>query len=433
MLNGKKVTERDLFYFRENMDSYDLQSRNERYHIIEGALYISTSALIPIQTMMPALIKRLGGSDVLIGTWPVVVYLAYFMPQVISANYFGASQYRKSPVIRYGFIQRLDILLLACVIAMWGASAPTLSLTLLFLIYISNQATSGTISPIWMDFLAKTTSPERRGKIMGWRVTLAAVLALANSFILTAMLTMLRFPYNYASAIGLAFLFQMSSLVAQRKIVEELPSPVSTPVHLSGLFFRVRSIIARNRLYRKFLIASALLTISFSSAAFFTIAAIKRFDISEYVVGIFTILMIVGQIISGVLLGWLADTKGTKSALVVCGAGLLLAIATAWAAQSVEWFYFVFLFFGVNIGAETAMRYNFAVECAPVGERPMYVGLMNAWFAPFYLITPFAGWLCASYGYNIVFMLSLIVGLIGIILLIRTPNLRAKKLALSSK
>jgi len=421
------------FFIIEKMNPHDLQSRNERYHIIEGALYISTSALIPIQTVMPALIKRLGGSDVLIGTWPVVVYLAYYMPQVISANYSGALQYRKSTVIRYGFIQRLHILLLACVIAVWGASAPTLSLTLLFLLYISNQATSGSISPIWMDFLSKTTSPERRGKIMGWRVSLAAVLALVNSFILTAMLTILRFPYNYASAIGLAFLFQTSSLATQHKVVEEIPSPVSIPVHLSGLFSHVRSIIAGNRLYRKFLIASALLTISFSSAAFFTIAAIKRFDISEYVVGIFTILMIVGQIISGVLLGWLADSKGTKSALVVCGTSLLLAIAIAWLAQSVTWFYFVFLFFGVNIGAETAIRYNFAVECAPSGERPMYVGLMNAWFAPFYLVTPFAGWLCVSYGYNIVFMLSLIVGLIGIIFLIRTPNPRAEKLALSSK
>ena len=391
-----------------------------------------TGALIPVQTMMPALIKRLGGSDILIGTWPVVVYLAYYMPQVISANYLGASQYRKSAVIRYGFIQRLDILLLACVIALWGASAPTLSLTLLFLLYISNQATSGTISPIWMDFLVKTTSPERRGKIMGWRVTLAAVLAFVNSFILTAMLTIFRFPYNYASAIGLAFIFQMSSLATQRKVVEELPSPVSIPVHLSELFSRVRSIVAVNRPYRKFLVASALLTISFSSAAFFTITAIKRFEISEYVIGVFTILMITGQIISGVLLGWLADAKGTKSALVVCGVSLLLAIAIACLAQSVNWFYFVFLFFGVNVGAETAMRYNFAVECAPYGERPMYVGLMNAWFAPFYLVTPLAGWLSAFYGYNFVFVFSLIIGLVGFVLLVRMPNPHMK-LALSSK
>jgi len=422
-----------FFIVGKKMNSHVLLTRNERYHIIEGALYISTNALIPVQTMMPALIKRLGGSDVLIGTWPVVVYLAYFLPQVISANYSGAAQYRKSSVIYFGFVQRIHILLIACVIAVWGASAPALVLTLLFVLYTSSQMTSGIISPLWMDFLAKTTSPERRGKIMGWRVSLAAVFALLNSILLTTLLTIIPFPYNYASAIGLAFLFQLSSLAAQRNVVEDTPSLISTPVHLSALFSHVRLIVAGNRPYRKFLVASALLTISFSSAAFFTIAAIKRFDISEYTVGIFTILMIVGQIISGVLLGWLADTHGTRSALLVCGASLLLAIATALCAPSVSWFYFVFLFFGMNVGAEVSMRYNFAVECAPEGERPMYVGLMNASFAPFYLITPFVGLLCESFGYNFVFGLLWVVGLLGFVLLSRLPNHRAEKLALSSK
>jgi MFS family permease len=79
------------------------------------------------------------------------------------------------------------------------------------------------------------------------------------------------------------------------------------------------------------------------------------------------------------------------------------------------------------------MRYNFAVECAPEGDRPMYVGIMNAWFAPVYLISPFAGWLSAVYGYNLVFWLSLAIGSAGIILLAKIPDLRAEKLALSSK
>jgi MFS family permease len=87
----------------------------------------------------------------------------------------------------------------------------------------------------------------------------------------------------------------------------------------------------------------------------------------------------------------------------------------------------VFVLLGINVGAEMFMRYNFAVECAPVGDRPMYVGIMNAWFAPFYLITPFAGWLCTVQGYNFVFWLSLAFGIAGIILLRRTPDPRAEK------
>jgi MFS family permease len=397
-------------------------------------LYISTTgALISTQTIMPALIKRLGGGDVLVGTWPVVMYLAYFLPQVISANNSGAAQYRKPFVIKLGFIQRLHIFLLACVVALWGESSPTLALTLLFLLFISNQMTSGSVSPVWMDFLAKTTSPENRGKLVGWRASLGAALGLVDGFILTVILTLLSFPYNYAAIIGLAFLFQMSSLLAQQKVVEELPSAITAPVRLSELFGRMRTIVSGNRPFRMFLVASVLLTGSFTSVAFFTVAAMKRFDLSESAVGIFTVLMIIGQILSGVVLGWVADTKGTKRALLICGISLLLSIVIASFAQSVIWFYFVFVFLGFNVGAEMSMRYNFAVECAPERDRPMYVGIMNAWFAPVYLISPLAGWLSADYGYNFVFWLSLVIGSAGIILLAKTPDLRAEKLALSSK
>jgi MFS family permease len=416
------------------MSSNEIQSRNFRYHIIEGTLYISTtSALISTQTTMPALIRRLGGGDVLIGTWPVVMYLAYFLPQVISANKSSAIQYRKPFVLKLGFIQRLHLFLLACVIALWGESVPALALIFLFLLFISNQMTSGSVSPVWMDFLVKTTSPESRGKLVGWRASLAAMLGLVNGFILTILLIVISFPYNYAAVIGLAFLYQMGSLATQQKIVEEHPSVVTAPVRFSELFARMRFIVTRNRPFRRFLVASALITGSFSSVAFFTVAAMKRFNLSESAVGIFTIVTIVGQILSGVVLGWVADTKGTKSALLICGVSLLLSIITALIAPSVIWFYFVFVFMGINVGAEIFMRYNFAVECAPEGDRPMYIGIMNACFAPVYLISPFAGWLSAVYGYNFVFGLSLIIGSAGIILLAKTPDLRAEKLALSSK
>jgi MFS family permease len=284
-----------------------------------------------------------------------------------------------------------------------------------------------------MDFFAKTTSPESRGKLVGWRTSLGAALGLVNGFILTVLLTMISFPYNYAAAIGMAFLYQLSSLVEQQKVVEEQPSVVTDPVRLSELFARMRFIVAENRPFRMFLVASALLTASFTSVAFFTVAAMKRLDISESAVGIFTVVTIIGQTLSGVVLGWVADRKGTKSALLICGISLLLSIVTALFAPSVVWFYLVFVFMGINVGAEMFMRYNFAVECAPEGDRPMYIGIMNAWFAPVYLISPFAGWLSAVHGYNFVFWLSLVIGSAGIILLAKTPDLRAEKLALSSK
>lgn len=415
------------------MSSKEIQEKNARYHILEGVLYISTNGFISSQTVIPALIKRLGGGDIFIGTWPVVVYLAYFLPQVISANYSSGKQYRKPFVIWLGFFQRLHILLIALVVAIWGTSAPAIALVLMFFLFLSNQATSGSVSPVWMDFLTKTTSPETRGKLMGWRASLAAGLGFINGFILTLLLALLSFPFNYAAAILLAFFFQSASLVVQRKVIEEHPSTITTPVPFSQLFVRVRSIIVENRLFRKFLYASSLLTVSFAAVAFFTVAAMDRFNLSESAIGIFTILTIVGQIVSGVFLGLMADARGTKTALMICATSLSLSIVVAIFAPSVIWFYFVFILMGINIGAEMIMRYNFAVECAPEKDRPMYVGIMNAWLAPFYLVAPLAGWLSAVQGYNVMFGIMLAFGLTGLILLAKIQDPRNSKLAISSK
>ncbi len=411
----------------------ELQKKNARYHIIEGALYIGTGSLLPAQTLMPALVKRLGGGDVLVGTWPVAAYLAYFLPQIIWANYSRSHQYRKPAVLRRGLFQRLHILLLACVIAACGAAAPALGLALLFVIYISNQATAGSVAPLWMDFFVKTTSAEIRGKIMGWRTTIGAGLGLFNGLLLAALLALLEFPFNFASIIGLAFFWQMGSLIAQSRVTENAASTVAEPVHLSDLLAHAHAIVSGNRVFRRFLIASSLLTLSFSSAAFFTVAAIQQFNLNESMVGVFTVVTIAAQVLSGVFIGWIADARGTKTALVLCGLSLLLAIAVALSARSLFWFYPVFAFTGINVGAEMFMRYNFAVECALERDRPMYIGLMNAWFAPFYLAAPLAGWASAAYGHKCVFAVSLIIGIVGIVLLARIPEPRRGKLALSSK
>jgi MFS family permease len=250
---------------------------------------------------------------------------------------------------------------------------------------------------------------------------------------MTLLLTILSFPYNYASIIGLAFVYQMCALIVQNKIIEVSPSAIINPVRFHYLFTHARSVIAGNRQFRKFLFASTLLVIGFSAVAFFTVTAMKRLILPESIVGIFTMVAITGQAFSGVLVGWVADAKGTKSALIVSAISLILSIIAAIFAQTLFWFCVAFVFMGVNVGAELAMRYNYAVECAPEEDRSMYIGIMNTWLAPFYLVTPFAGWLSSSYGYNSVFVISLLIAIAGLILLIYMPESHTKKLALSSK
>ncbi|HLF20794.1 MAG TPA: hypothetical protein VI704_08380, partial [Bacteroidota bacterium] len=82
---------------------------------------------------------------------------------------------------------------------------------------------------------------------------------------------------------------------------------------------------------------------------------------------------------------------------------------------------------------EMMTRYNFAVDCAPANDRPTYIGLMNAWLAPWYLFGLAGGWVVDHFGYDIVFLSGFFFTVAGLIVLLRTPDSRSTKLALSSK
>lgn len=402
------------------------ERHNFRCQLVEGALYLSSRPLISPETMLPALVQRLGGSNVALGMIPVIVYLAYLLPQLLAANIFSHVSIKKTIVVRLGFVQRLHIFVMALGVILLGNSYPSIALVLVLLTYASNQATAGFVTPSWGEFVAKTVSPSKRGKLLGLRTSIGAVLGFLNGFIIVAIFGTLSFPWSYGVIFILAGLLQMSSLIAQEKVIEAIPSKSVEPGSLLRLTVRIRAILRKNKPFKQFLIASSFIVVSYMSVAFFTVAALHRFSLSESYVGVFTVITIVSQMVSAVVLGWLADRRGSKLGLIITALSLILATGLALCAQSVFYYYMVFFFIGVTISGETFLRYNIAVEYAPIDERSLYVGLMNAWFAPFYLSNILAGWLSIHLGFHGIFVISLVFGFIGLYLLFKTPNVQQK-------
>jgi MFS family permease len=396
--------------------------RNFWIHVIEGGFYISTGVLMSAQTVFPALVARLGGGNVAIGSIPIIVSLMFFLPQIISANYVRSIPYRKQWTLSLGISQRTLILVLALTMAVFGAHIPALALVGFFVFFVTNQVLAGLGSPVWYDLLAKTTAPSDRGKLMGLRVSAGALLGLVNSFILTLLLSYLSFPYNYSAVFAFAFMLQIASWLVQRNVTETDRSAVEPAIDVRGLIGRLMDILRTNVVFRRFLRSAAVLIIGQMSFGFFMVSAIRKYALSESYVGLFTITMVAAQILTGAFLGWLADRRGHKLALLLCSAASACATGLALVSVSVYFYFAAFFFAGINLGAEVMTRYNFVERCAPQTERPLYVGLMNVALAPFYFSGTFGGWLSDHFGYNVVFATGLIATLGGMILLGRIPD-----------
>jgi len=399
-----------------------LQKRNFNLHLTEGSFYLASMAFLNAQTVFPLLVKRMGGSDLSVGMLPVIIYGAYFFPQLFAASYSIRTPYRKPWVLVSGLLQRLQILVLVGVVGLSGWVNEQLGLLAFFAVLSLNQIFGGISAPVWFDYIAKTVAPNARGKLMGFRTSIGAAVGLLNSLLLTLLLSVVEYPFSFSIALLIAFVFQMISWGILRKTVETVPSVVDPPVRFPQILSHARSLLQNDNVFRRFLVASAVSIVGSMPVAFLTVAFIARFQLGDSAIGIYTMIMVGSQIISAGALGWLADARGHKLVLLLCAGSMVVATGVAMIASSPGWSYVVFALVGLIMGAETMARYNFAVDCAPERNRAQYIGLMSATLSPFYAAGFFGGVLSELFSYYIMFGISIFFSLAGLYLLTKVPQ-----------
>lgn len=396
-----------------------VERRNIIYNIIEGAVYISSSAFVSPQTVIPALVARLGGTNVEIGALGVLTYVGLYIPQVFAARYVEAHPWKKPWSITYGTVQRFMILLMGLLVLIFGGSGSSAVLWAFLLLFFMNSFAAGIATPGWFDMFAKLTSAKKRGRLVGIRNSLGGVGAFVFGFVLTWLLAAFLFPVNYAIGLFIAFLLQITSIIIQSRLVESEPSPVVPPRPLIPYLRELPGLVRANPEFRRFLIASAFLIVATVPAGFFTVYVLRDFHADESVVGQYTLAMVAIQVVSAVAIGFITDRYGNKIALVITSGAMLLASVWALFAPSPGWFTLVYVFFGINLGAEMMVRFNMAIEYCPPEQRSSYVGFMNTVLAPCYLAGLAGGVVSDLVGYKGVFLFGIVASVIGLWLLVK--------------
>lgn len=399
--------------FSETSGRFD--QRNFVLNIAEGVLWIAGASFLSAQTVLPALVTKLGGGNVAVGALGVILWVGLFLPQMFAARYAQAQEWKKPWAIRFGLSQRIAVLLLAVIVFGLGDTSPALALCAVLTCYACNQILLGITTPGWFDMFAKLTPANRRGRLTGIRNALAGALSFLCGLLLTWLLATFPFPTSYALAFVMAFSLQLVSIVLQSRLVEEFPSPVAPQKSMSQYLAGLHGVLRSDRAFRTFLITCAFLIIAAMPMSFYVVYALDKFGMDEQVVGEFTLLLVGGQIVGATMAGFIADRRGNRLALACAAGALLLASFCALTAPSIEWFRLSFVFLGMNLGSELMVRYNISAEYAPVDQRSTYLGLMNTVLAPFYLASLLGGWLSDAFGYIAVFATGLFFSAVGIV------------------
>jgi MFS family permease len=303
---------------------------------------------------------------------------------------------------------------------------PQVGLVITFLLLTWQGLGGGFTANAWTSMISKIIPPDFRGTFFGTQAAVANLLisgaAVGAGYLLDWYDSPINFMYCFLIA---AFFFTVSwfALALTReptdfeKVVEEKPSP---------FWHGAARILRGNPNFRWFLAARFVSQFATMGFSFYIIYALRRFDADPVILGYLTATLTIAQTVANIGMGWLGDRVGHRAMLILGAAAALLSSLLAWFAQSLAWFFPVFVLTALaNVSIWTnglTMSTTFSSET----ERPFYIGLSQTLTAPATMIAPIlGGWIADTRDFSSTFALSAILSVLmmGILFfLVRDPH-----------
>jgi MFS family permease len=323
---------------------------------------------------------------------------------------------RKKPmIVNVGlFTERLPmlIIILSAVVA---AVSPELALALFFIGYAWHGFGAGLVATSWQDLLARCFKVELRGRFFGITMFVGAGAGAIAAIFSTRILAGFPFPTNFVISFALAALFIFISWAFLALTREPLEPVKKSGQSQTQFLSELPSLMRHDDNYRHFLIARLLLALSGMGIGFVTVSALRRWDISDGIVGGFTAAYLIGQMVGNLSFGFLSDRHGHKLSLEIAGFISFLAFSLAIFAPTPGWYYLVFALLGAVIGAVIVSGLLVVMEFSAPEKRPTYIGLTNSAVGVVSAAGPLLGAALALANYNLLFSVSAIAGLLSFI------------------
>jgi MFS family permease len=379
--------------------------------------------------VLPAFAAHLGAPNVVIGAIPGLMTLGWLLPSAFVAGHTQTLGRKLPFILRYTVWERAPFLVLALVALFVAIPAPRLALTLTLGLLLLATTVGGMLMPAWMDVVGRLVPTTLRGRFFAAANLLGSVGGLLASLATAYLLDVLTPPGSF----GVCFLAGAGCLAIAYLVMTRIREPAGgdpvPPVPLATYLRSIPGLVRRDPDLGRYLAARAVSILGAMAPAFYTVFALRSHGAVDWHVGLFTGLLLSGQIVGTLVLGWLADRAGHRAALLVGMAAAVVSNALAVAAPALATFSVAFVLTGINMAAVNISARTVLLEFAPtVAERPIYVGLGNTALAPVSLGAPvLAGLLADAAGFRVAFATAAGLGVIGLGLLagVRDPRRRA--------
>ena len=278
------------------------------------------------------------------------------------------------------------------------------------------------------DVIGKTVPKGRRGQLNGWSASLAGAVTLlfGLALLLPALRdrgsTLLGVMILAAAALWLLAAFVYALVHEERGATEGGGNAIA-------LALQSLSLLYRDKPFRRFLIARALLMCSALSAPYYVALAYDRIGSVAWMLGLFVIADGLASLLSAPVWGRFADRSSKQvmymAAIVTAATGILLYLVDRFAPDMIAsiWLlplaYFVLSIAhsGVRVGRKT-----YVVDLAAGADKTAYVSVSNTVIGVLLLLVGLLGLLTPLIGNAGMIGLLALIGVAGAILTTRLKD-----------
>lgn len=403
-----------------------MHNRNTLFNAAGEGLWGFAMAFHNTNSVIPLFLAQLGASPIIIGMIPGGFVLLMGLPQLLSVWRFrGFADIKKLNISMHALTLPWMLLMVLWffVLKLQGTTAVALYLVT----FIFYSLTVGSLIPIWADFLASISLPNRRSRFFGITFATNAVLGMAGGFLLKAILDSgaYAFPGNY----GLGFLIMLLATTIGTAIFLFLKviNPVDITTRIKEkMGTALKNILVHDHNFRRYFYSRMLGAASVMPLAFYAIYLDEKLHFSSGIAGEFTLFLVGGTALFNFIFGMLGDRISRKFVVTFFFIGHLLALLLVNIANTTFLADMVFVAIGMATGAMQSSFMVFLYEFAgESGDRKLYYAAMDSALAPvMFVYIMFAGKLVEWVGYGGLFGIStalVVAGLLVFIFGVRKP------------
>ncbi len=386
-------------------------------NVLDGTNFWLGYSFMSSGVILPLYISHYTNSPLLIGLIAVISTVGYYFPQLFTANLVERLPVKKVLPVNVGlFTERLPILLLAPTALLFAGNA-RLALASLYLLFAWHTFGAGILAVAWNDMIGKIIPLAWRGRFMGVTGFGGQATGVVGASIAAWLLDRYAFPTGYVVCFTIGAVFVLISwfFLAQTR---ELPSPVKNKVISHREYWsKLPGVLRQDPNFSRFILSMAVVNLGGLAWGFLAVYAKQHWHMQDGDVGTFNITLLIGQGLSNIVFGWIADRRGYKLVIELAATMAALSVALAIFAPNPAWFHLVFGLRGISLGG-LFMGTMIAMEFGPEQIRPTYIGLNNTSSGAINGIAPaLGGWLAGWLGYHGMFQAAMVLAVLGLILL----------------